>query len=81
MFRRPLTSLITLFPGQKKTTSFGSYRAERMEERMQKAVKERQTLARAQAASIDPLSSHLGQRGEVVARTIDRLHQELKQEK
>lgn len=62
-------------PAAPKT--FGEARAQKMEQRLQSSIKERQTLARAQAATVDPLQTHIKDRGAVVAGRIDRLRQQI----
>lgn len=63
--RKPLFSLISSAPQQKKAPTFGAYRAERMTERLNKAVAERRTLARAEAAADNPLDSHIDRKSVV----------------
>ena len=57
--------------------TFGEARAQKMEQRLQSSIRERKTLARAEAVTIDPLQSHIKDRGDVVANRIDRLQQQL----
>jgi hypothetical protein len=51
-----------------------------MEKRLQDSLKERRTLARAEAATVDPLQSNIQKRGAVVSARIDRLSHELHDE-
>ncbi len=62
-------------PSAPKT--FGEARAQKMEQRLQSNIKERQTLARAQAATVDPLQTHIQERSDIVSGRIDRLQQQL----
>lgn len=74
------TKPVTSFGVNKPPTTFGEDRAAKMEKRLQTSIKERQTLARAEAATVDPLQSHVKDRGNVVAARIDQLHRELSEE-
>lgn len=75
--RKPLFSVISSAPQQNKPATFGSYRAERMGQRLEKAISERKTLARAEAAASDPLNAHIQNRGNLVGNKIGRLQQEI----
>lgn len=81
--RRPLASLLASAHKPTPSTagpSFGQARAEKLQSRLSTAVRERRTLAGAAAATADPLSSTFDRRGDMVARKIDRLLSELKDE-
>lgn len=51
-----------------------------MEDRLNKAIGERRTLARAEAAADNPLKTTIGLRGDMVGRKIGRLQEELKKD-
>lgn len=57
--------------------TFGEARTQKMEQRLQTSIKERQTLARAEAATVDPLQTHVKDRGDIVSARIDRLQRQL----
>lgn len=59
-------------------SAFGERRAEQLQSRLNTAVRERRTLAGAQAAAGEPVASTIERRGDMVARKIDRLMSELK---
>lgn len=76
--RKPLFSIFSKpTTASAKPTTFGQKRAEQMEKRLQTSIKERQTLARAEGATVDPLQSHVKERGDIVSARIDRLQREL----
>jgi hypothetical protein len=79
--RRLLFNIISSAFKSSKPATFGESRAAKMEERLNKAVTERRTLARAEAASEDPLKSTIGLRGDMVGRKIGRLQSELNSKK
>jgi hypothetical protein len=79
--RRPLFSIFSKpSSGSSTPSTFGQHRAERMEQRLQSSIKERRTLARAEAATVDPLQSNIQERGTIVSARIDRLSRELNDE-
>ncbi|MFZ1721554.1 MAG: hypothetical protein WAU07_03540 [Microgenomates group bacterium] len=79
-FFPPKTPRIASKNSQTSPATFGEARAVRLNERMEKAVTERRKLAVAEAgAHADnqkPLDDHLKNRGQMVERKIDRLHNE-----
>ncbi len=78
--KRPLFSIFSRPSGTKQPSTFGEKRAAQMNQRLQSSIKERQTLARAESATVDPLQSNIAERGSIVGARIDRLHQELSDE-
>ena len=75
--KRSIFDLVKNALTHKKPSSFGEHRAQRMEDRLQKAITQRRTLARAQAAAEEPINQHLEQRGNMVANKIGRLQSDL----
>ena len=65
---------------QPNGAGFGAQRAEQLQTRLGTALRERRTLAGAQAAAGEPVTSTIERRGDMVARKIDRLMNELKDE-
>ena len=82
--RRPLSSVISSGLARRPASAsqpsggFGAARAEQLQNRLSTAFKERRVLAGAASAADAPVSDYLAQRGEMVARKIDRLSSELK---
>jgi hypothetical protein len=78
IFGRPTAARpTTTFGSAAAPKTFGAARAQKMEQRLQSSIKERKTLARAEAATVDPLQSHIKSRSNIVTGRIDRLQQEL----
>lgn len=67
-------------PGKSAKSTFGAARAERLNQRLNKAIAQRRQLSRAEATAPSPLTDHLQKKGEQVSRTIGRLQQELADE-
>ena len=78
--RRLLFNIISGAFKNRKPTTFGESRAVKMEDRLNRAITERRTLARAEAAADNPLKTTIGLRGEMVGRKIGRLQEELKKD-
>lgn len=79
--RRSVFSLIANAFQHKKPTTFGEHRSQILEERLGKAIQERRTLARAEAASEAPISTHIQARGDMVSSRIGRLQQQTAEDK
>lgn len=76
--KRPLMSVINSLVQKTQASTFAQVRAEKYQERLQKAISERRNLYRAEAAADAPLDATLHERGEVVGRKIGRLQEALK---
>lgn len=78
--KKPLHTYFNLSGDRPTAPTFGQQRAHKLQQRFEKAVAERRTLARAEAAATDPVQTSYSQRAQMVERRIDRLHTELNSE-
>ena len=73
---KPLHSFFNLGATKQQPPTFGQKRADQLEERFTKAVKDRQKMYHAEHAADKPLDEAYRQKGELLGNKIDRLQKE-----